>query len=300
MLEHLVAHCRGVAGGDDRRGQDEPDPPAVGPGETHRQREELDGGVRVGTTAVRRAAAPCRCGGELREERRVADDDVEPARRPACPERIPDQQGGVGAERASSSVHGGTVDVDAGQHRSAARSLDSGGGGGEESAIAAGGIEDRDRRTRRRPPDQRVEHLVEDPGDELGRRVPGAEQLSCRRTRRLLQVRCDVAVPARAAVAVPAEGAGAAMATSWRIPALHGAFARRVADTATERAHATEVNRGERCVCAPGCGYRNRARTRHRGEPRRTGLGDVGQLRRRVAARDRGDRRNEPFPLVHT
>ena len=237
-----MAHCRGVAGGDDRRGQDEPDPPAVGPCETHRQREELDGGVRIGTTAVRRATAPCRCGGELREEGRVADDDVEPARRPARPERIPDQQGGVGAERASSGVHGSTVDVDAGQHRSAAGSLDSGGRSGEESAIAAGGIEDRDRRTRRRPPDQRVEHLVEDPGDELGRRVPGAEQLS-RRRRRLCGRRRRR--PARAAVTV----------RRARSPFLQGARSpSRRRGRARPWRHRDRMPAGPCCVCARSCG----------------------------------------------
>ena len=53
--------------------------------------------------------------------------------------------------------------------------------------------------------------------------------------------RVAAAVPTEVAVAVPAERAGAAMATSWRIPALHGAFARQVADSATERAYATEA-----------------------------------------------------------
>ena len=172
-----VAHRPGVARREDRLRQHEADPAVVGLGEPDREGEELGRGVGVRPAAVPARAPAGRRRRHLREERRVADDHVEPAPSPVEREGVGGDQLGAGhvgrGERAR-------VDVDTGQRRVATEGARRRAADSEEPSVAARRVEHPHRRScspiggRERV----VDRAVDDEVDELVGRVPGAQLLA--------------------------------------------------------------------------------------------------------------------------
>ena len=163
--------------------QDEPDAPAVGPGQAEGERQELDGGIGVRAASVVRAAPARGRAGQLVEERRVADDDVE-LPEVAHPQGVAEQDGGLRTEPPPGLGRGRGVELDPDQRRTvAARArteapVDAGRGGGQEATVAAGRIEHPEARRGRPRRQHRVEDDVEEVLDEPVRRGPRAPGLA--------------------------------------------------------------------------------------------------------------------------
>jgi hypothetical protein len=141
-----LADVCSVARAEDRLRQDEPDPPTVGVGEPEREREELHRRIRVRSAPVPAGAAPAGRGGHLRQERRIADHDVEAAGVPSVCEGVGVDQvrrrarGASGDQRVDIDIASGELDRHAGV-ADPQRLFDR----HEEAGVAARRIDDTDR-----------------------------------------------------------------------------------------------------------------------------------------------------------
>ena len=162
-----------VAGGEDRLGEDEPDPATIGARQSDGERQELGGRIRVGAAAVPRSATSAGGGIELVEVGRVADDGVEPHRAGWELEGVAHHDGGVRSEAALRHVGRCGIELDAGE---APRRFvladpepppDALGGSSQEPPVAARRVEHDERVVPRALGQEgfedRVEHMVDQP-----------------------------------------------------------------------------------------------------------------------------------------
>ena len=169
---NLDAHGRRVARGKDRLRQHEADVPTRAYG-THGDGQELGGSVGVRAAAVAAGASPCRRRRQLREERRVAEHDVDLAARELAPQGVTLLEHDVATpdECLRGQPERPVVDVDPDERRHGPGDSQPLSSGNEEPPVAA-------RRVEHREPlacchrGERVEHHVVD--QPVRRRVAAA------------------------------------------------------------------------------------------------------------------------------
>ncbi len=170
-LQHLSSRPATVAGRERRHGLDERDAPAVGSRQTQREHEEQRCFVDVNRWCVSQTRRPrcvaclvaCRGSAELREERRVADHDVERAVGQVRCERVGDLDQCLSAEQPPALGHRPRVGVDADD---VARAAQTTGRGDKEVARAARRVEDADRARVEPRIEKRLQRPVEQVLDE--------------------------------------------------------------------------------------------------------------------------------------
>jgi type I pantothenate kinase len=140
-------------------------------------RKELRSGIRIGTTTEIAGSTPGRRRCHLRQERRVPDHQVEPVIRPVARERILAVY--AGSRNALTSLDDGErVNVDPDQFTPGPERLDALGDRPKKPSVAARRVENTHRSLSHAVEESSAHDRIDDPLNQIGRRVPRSELLT--------------------------------------------------------------------------------------------------------------------------